>query len=75
MSTDNKICIKNFVYWRENSFSHSNMMELEELLCQICVGYSNIYILYMCKSKINRNHLISYLAFKLVIGNLETADH
>ena len=53
---------------------HSDLMKLEEFMCQICVCYLNIYLLYMCKSVIIRNQLIDYLTFKLVTGNLETTD-
>ena len=71
MCTNNKIHIKNFVYWRE---IQSDMDKIGRINVSILCMLSNIYILYMCKSEIIRNRLIGYLVFKSVIGNLETTD-
>ena len=60
------------MHWRENSFRYD---KIEVLLCQICVCYSNTYMLHLCKSEITRNRLIGYLALvKLVVVNLETTN-
>ena len=53
---------------------HSDMIKLEEIMCHSCVCYSNIYVLYTCKSEIIRNWLVGYLTFNSVIGNLETTN-
>ena len=38
-------------------------IKLGDLMCQLCVGYLNIYNLYMYKHETIRNRLIGYLIF------------
>ena len=71
MGTNNKIHLKSLCIGGEN---YSDMETFVELMCQICVFYSNIYDLYMCKHIIIRDRLISYLTFALVVEYLETTS-
>ena len=58
MFTNNKIhkfCVL------EGKFTQT--IKLWDLICQLCLCYSNIYIMYRCKHETIRNQLIGYYRF------------
>ena len=69
MSINNKIHIKILCIGGE---IYSDMEKFEELMCQFCVCYSNIYNPYMYKHETIRNWLIGYLTFIAVNWNFKT---